>query len=147
MQNEIAAVSQEALLAGVEADGPRPKILLVEDEPLVRALLSEVLSRQGYQVVACGTPGEALEASRDHGSELALLLTDVVMPQMNGREMALLIQEALPALRVIFMSGYAEQALMEEGQLGGNFEYLQKPFTVGTLLRKLDEAPGQSQIQ
>jgi CheY-like chemotaxis protein len=112
-------------------------ILLVEDEEMVRGLMREVLEKEGYEVLSCGHPKDGIEMSRRHAGQIDLLLTDVVMPGMNGREMANRIRETLPDLRVVFMSGYTEHVLMHEGQVGTQFEYLQKPFTLRTLSQKL----------
>jgi CheY-like chemotaxis protein len=124
-------------------------ILLVEDEEMVRRLMCEVLEQEGFEVLACSTPAEAIAVSRRHDGHIDLLLTDVVMPGMNGRAMAESIQEFLPQLRVVFMSGYTEHALTHEGQVDPKFEYLQKPFTLKSLtqkltkvLRKLDKQAG-----
>src|SRR6266513_1968754 len=92
-------------------------ILVVEDEEMVRGLICEVLRREGYRVLACGDAAEGLEASQRHGPGIDLLLTDVIMPGMNGPEMASRIQETLPNLRVVFMSGYSEQALARSAQV------------------------------
>jgi CheY-like chemotaxis protein len=122
-------------------------ILVVEDEEMVRGLICEVLRREGYRVVACGDADEGIEASKRHGPGIDLLLTDVVMPGMNGPEMATRIQETLPQLRVVFMSGYSEQALARQGQVDASFEYLQKPFTLKTLTQKLAKVLGDREVQ
>ena len=122
-------------------------ILVVEDEEMVRGLICEVLRREGYRVVACGDAEEGIEASKRHGPGIDLLLTDVVMPGMNGPEMATRIQETLPQLRVVFMSGYSEQALARQGQEDASFEYLQKPFTLKTLTQKLAKVLGDTGVQ
>jgi two-component system, cell cycle sensor histidine kinase and response regulator CckA len=120
----------------------RQTILLVEDEEMVRELMCEVLERAGYAVLPCANPKEGIEVSNRHRDHIDLLLTDVVMPGMNGREMANRIQENLPRLRVVFMSGYTEHALTQDGQVDPNFEYLQKPFTLKTLTQKLAKVLG-----
>jgi CheY-like chemotaxis protein len=112
-------------------------ILLVEDEPTVRNLLCEVLERSGYEVLACSHPEEGIETCRLHGSQIDLLLTDVVMPGMNGKEMATRIIGMLPELRVVFMSGYTEHVLLKDGQLDARIEYLQKPFSLQTLRQRV----------
>ncbi|MGC2210619.1 MAG: response regulator [Candidatus Korobacteraceae bacterium] len=124
-------------------------ILLVEDEEMVRGLMCEVLEQGGYEVLACSTPAEAIEVSRRHAGPVDLLLTDVVMPGMNGCEMAERIHEFLPQLQVVFMSGYTEHALTHDGRVDPKVEYLQKPFTLKALtqklakvLRKLDQQAG-----
>jgi CheY-like chemotaxis protein len=142
---------QEAIAAGNESPaggcgdhaGPkRQTILLVEDEEMVRVLMCEVLEREGYEVLPCANPKEGIEMSKRHGGHIDLLLTDVVMPGMNGREMANRIHEILPQLLVVFMSGYTEHALTEEGQVDPKFEYLQKPFTLKMLAQKLAKVLG-----
>ena len=120
-------------------------ILVVEDEEMVRGLICEVLRREGYRVLACGDAAEGIEASRRYGPGIDLLLTDVVMPGMNGPEMASRIQETLPQLRVVFMSGYSEQALARSAQVDASFEYLQKPFTLKGLTQKLARVLGRVQ--
>ena len=117
-------------------------IMLVEDEPTVRNLLREVLMRCGYRVLAYGSPDEGLDACRRNEAPIDLLLTDVVMPGMNGREMAERISAMLPGLRIIFMSGYSEQVLMQDGQLDPRIEYLQKPFSLQTLRTRLLQVLG-----
>jgi CheY-like chemotaxis protein len=112
-------------------------ILLVEDEEMVRVVMCEVLEQEGYVVHACAHPSEGIEVSLRAGVQIDLLLTDVVMPGMNGREMANRILETLPGLRVVFMSGYSEHALTEDGYVHPQFEYLQKPFTLRALSQKL----------
>jgi two-component system cell cycle sensor histidine kinase/response regulator CckA len=120
-------------------------ILLVEDEEMVRGLICEVLRREGYRVLACSDATEGIETSIRLGPRIDLLLTDVVMPGMNGPEMANRIQKTLPQLRVVFMSGYTEHAL--EGGIDASFEYLQKPFTLKTLTQKLAKVLGNRDAQ
>ena len=122
-------------------------ILVVEDEEMVRGLICEVLRREGYRVVACGDAEEGIEASKRHGPGIDLLLTDVVMPGMNGPEMATRIQETFPQLRVVFMSGYSEQALVRQGRVDASFEYLQKPFTLKALTQKMAKVLGDKEVQ
>jgi len=130
---------------GDRAESMRQTILLVEDEEMVRGLMCEVLEREGYEVLPCSHPKEGIEVSQRHGGRIDLLLTDVVMPGMNGREMANRILETLPELQVVFMSGYAEHVLMQEGEMDTHFEYLQKPFTLQTLTRKLAQLLGSGE--
>jgi len=136
---EAIAVERKSSNAG---DGDheavmRQTILLVEDEDMVRELMREVLEQEGYDVLASGTPADAIELCKRHGGRIDLLLTDVVMPGMNGREMTDRIHETLPQLQVVFMSGYSEHALTREGQVDPKIEYLQKPFTLKALTQKL----------
>ena len=123
-------------------DVMKQTVVLVEDEEMVRGLLSEVLRRVGYEVLACANPEEGIAVCRRHTGKIDLLLTDVMMPGMNGREMANRIQETLPGLRVVFMSGYTEQVLLQEKQMDAPFEYLQKPFTLRSLTQKVAKVLG-----
>ncbi len=115
-------------------------ILLVEDEKMIRRVMGEVLEQAGYRVLACADPKEGIDVCQQHAGQIDLLLTDVVMPGMNGREMANRILKILPKLRVVFMSGYTENALMMQEEPG--VEYLQKPFKLETLTRKLAQVLG-----
>ncbi len=133
---ELIGVSEDGSLLPPGGERPRT-IMLVEDETTVRNLLCEVLQRCGYQVLVCSTPEEGLSTCRNHHGPIDLLLTDVVMPGMNGREMAERISAMLPDLRIIFMSGYSEQVLMQDGELDPRIEYLQKPFSLQILRNRL----------
>jgi CheY-like chemotaxis protein len=119
-------------------------ILLVEDERMIRRVMCEVLEQAGYCVLACADPKEGIDVCQQHAGQIDLLLTDVVMPGMNGREMANQILKILPRLRVVFMSGYTENALMLQGQTEPRVEYLQKPFKLETLTRKLAQVLGNN---
>jgi two-component system, cell cycle sensor histidine kinase and response regulator CckA len=148
MREAIAAVSQSPKAGSGDYEGAKKQtILLVEDEEMVRGLICEVLERQGFVVLPCAHPTEGIEVSKRHGGKIDLLLTDVVMPGMNGREMADRIQEILPQLRVVFMSGYTEHALTHEGRVDPKFEYLQKPFTLTALMQKLAKVLGNLETQ
>ena len=134
------------------ADGRRMEhrkqtVLVVEDEEMVRGLICEVLRREGYRVLACGDPSEGIETCERYGQGIDLLLTDVVMPGMNGPEMASRIQKTLPQLRVVFMSGYTERGLAQNAELNCSFEYLQKPFTLKSLTEKLAKVLGRTEAQ
>lgn len=145
MREEIGVERESLDVLKMNADVAERTILLVEDEEMVRELMVEVLERDGYRVLSCSHPQEGIEVSEQYSGRIDLLLTDVVMPGMNGWEMANRILEHLPTLRVVFMSGYAQHALLEEREAGINFEYLQKPFTLKTLTRKLAHAFGTAQ--
>lgn len=133
--------------AGREYGEPaKPTILLVEDEQTLRELISEVLEYAGYEVLPCSHPNEGIEVSRRRAGSIDLLLTDLVLPGMNGREMSRRILERLPKLRVVYMSGYCEPMVMEGEQRDADFNYLQKPFSVRTLTKKLASVLAQ-QVQ
>ena len=128
-----AATPADALPVGTET------ILLVEDEPGVRAFAGEALRMQGYTILDAKHGIEAQVLSTQHPAPIHLLLTDVVMPQMNGREVAERVLSQRPSLKVLYMSGYAEQAVINRGILDSGFAFLQKPFTQHALVSKVRE--------
>ena len=117
------------------APAPRPPaageatILLVEDEAALRRMAAQMLTRAGYRVLAAATPGEARDLFARHASEIDLLLTDVVMPEMHGPELADLLLAARPDLPVLFVSGYSE-VMPASGPASGTRAFLAKPFTI-----------------
>jgi len=115
-------------------------ILLVEDEPAVRELTQTVLSERGYTVIEAPTPEEAERLAGNNGAEIHLLLTDVVMPGMSGRELAKRLTERYPNLRVLYMSGYTYNVIAQDGTLEEGISFLQKPFTPQVLAQKVREA-------
>jgi PAS domain S-box-containing protein len=122
----------------------RETILVVEDDDDLRDVVERILANNGYQVITAGSGQEAIEAAREHDGHIDLLLTDVVMPQMQGNELARLIAADRPELRVLFMSGYAQHALGASGTLEPGSILLEKPFTEPTVLalvRRILEAP------
>jgi len=121
------------------------RVLLVEDEPEVRRLVERLLTMHGYSVVAAPGPAEALAAARDGAAPIDVLVTDVVMPGMNGRELARALATRLLGLRVLYMSGYTDAGVAQQGLIEGGTAFLSKPFTPDALARKLREvldAPG-----
>jgi two-component system cell cycle sensor histidine kinase/response regulator CckA len=114
-------------------------VLLVEDDEPLRTLAREILSIQGYTVLDAISPSEALRLADVHPGPIHLLLTDVVMPQMNGRQVADHLLAARPGLKVLFMSGYTDAAIVEHGVLEPGTHFLQKPFTPDGLLRRVRE--------
>lgn len=118
----------------------KPVILLVEDESIVREVTRQVLEHAGYNVLECAGPKEALAAADRHRGRIALLLSDVVMPGMNGPDLAREIQQDHPGLITIFMSGYAEQDVVRKAVQESTTVYLQKPFTIDVLLTRVAEA-------
>ncbi len=112
-------------------------ILVAEDEDQIRLVAKGVLERNGYRVLEARNAGEALLICERHGDMIHLLITDVVMPQMNGRALAERLTSVRPEMKVLFMSGYTDGALV--GQLAAGSAFLQKPLTPTTLLRKVRE--------
>jgi CheY-like chemotaxis protein len=116
-----------------------PVILLVEDESIVREITGEVLAHAGYHVLESGTAKEALQIAEEHPGKIDVLLTDIVMPEMNGADLAHHMLSRQPDLVTIFMSGYAEQDLLRKAKLSSAI-HIQKPFTVNALLSRVSEA-------
>ena len=115
-------------------------VLLVEDESSVRRLVAEVLSRQGYTVLEAITGEDALRVAQEHqGEEIDLLLTDVVMPQMGGKELADRLWSRFPEIEVIFMSGYSGESVERHGVSDTGIHFLPKPFTPETVAKKVRE--------
>jgi CheY-like chemotaxis protein len=115
-------------------------ILLVEDEEGVRDLAREILEASGYRVLVARHPAEALPIAASHDETIHLMVTDVVMPTMSGPELAEQIKGVRPDLRVLYMSGYADNAIVQHGVLEAGLAFLQKPFTPDALVRKVRDA-------
>ena len=134
---------------GVEADGSpeahttgargSETVLLVEDDHAVGAFARDVLEECGYRVLAADDPAEALRLCENHDGPLHLLLTDVVMPRMNGRQLALAAAELRPEMRVLYMSGYTDDAVLRRGLLDPDLPFIQKPFSPDALEAKVRE--------
>jgi CheY-like chemotaxis protein len=114
-------------------------ILLVEDEGQLRVLARDILRGAGYQVFDAPNAAEAIKASQRHAGPIHLLVTDVVMPHIGGRELARRLATERPRMRVLYMSGYAEDGIVESGTLDPNVAFLPKPITPDTLLGKVRE--------
>lgn len=114
-------------------------ILLVEDEPAVLLLTKRVLKAKGYAVLAAGSPPEAIRLARQHAGEIHLLLTDVVMPEMNGRELAKAITAIRPQIKQLFMSGHPAEVIASRGMLELGMAFIEKPYPIGALIAKVRE--------
>jgi PAS domain S-box-containing protein len=123
----------------VKLPGGRETILLAEDDEGVRSLAGQSLQSLGYEILEAQSGAEALQTIERHRSPIHLLLTDVVMPQMSGIELAKRVTALLPEIKVLFMSGYTERATVHHDQLDASAAYLQKPFTVEGLAFKVRE--------
>ncbi len=124
---------------GASRDGDET-ILLVEDEPAVLRLAARVLASRGYVVLTAGSPEEAITLFREHPGRVHLLLTDVILPGMSGHALAeVLTGEQSQAPRVLYMSGYTRNAIVHEGRLDADIEFLEKPFTPEALARRVRE--------
>lgn len=114
-------------------------ILVVEDEAGIRALVRKILRRQGYTVLEAGNGDEALQVCAQQKGRIDLLVTDVMMPLMSGRELADRLLSLRPELRVLYVSGYTDDAMLQSGSFPPGTAFLQKPFTLGSLLGKVRE--------
>jgi CheY-like chemotaxis protein len=112
-------------------------VLLVEDEPGVRTLAETVLKKLGYKVMVADCGEKALEIWHEKNGSIDVLLTDVIMPQMSGGDLAHQLRQMNPRLKVLFMSGYTDDMLASYGIMAGETQLLQKPFTADALGRKL----------
>jgi PAS domain S-box-containing protein len=112
-------------------------VLVVEDAPFVRALAVRILREQGYTVLeaSCGT--EALDISREYAEAIQLVLTDVIMPGMSGKELVTQLEVERPGIKSLYVSGYADDAIVHHGILDSDINFLQKPFTIERLARKV----------
>ena len=131
-----------AAVAAIESGGvPRGNetVLLVEDEPSFRALARELLEMLGYTVLESEDVSDALRIAEQHAGTIHLLITDVVMPQMNGRALAKAVQGFRPAIKVLYMSGYTDNVIIHEGILDPDTPFLQKSLTPSKLARKVRE--------
>ncbi|MBX3011575.1 MAG: PAS domain S-box protein [Caldilineaceae bacterium] len=112
-------------------------ILLVEDEEMVRKLVQTALEDKGYTIIEAHYTNDALTLARDYPGTIDLVMTDVVMPQMSGRELAKALMEMRPAIKVLFTSGYTDDAVVRHGLLTAEVEFLPKPFSATTLAQKV----------
>jgi PAS domain S-box-containing protein len=119
--------------------GGSETILLVEDEDTILSLAERYLRRKGYKVLVARDPEEALEAARTHEGEIDLLLSDVVMPGMNGKQLETQLRERQPDFRTLFMSGYTANVIARRGVLEEGVQFIQKPFTMSTLAHRVRE--------
>jgi len=125
--------------AQVELPRGSETILLVEDEASLRELVRECLEAAGYKVIEASHGTAALEAGERHPGRIDLLMTDVVMPGMSGRELAERLRASRPELRTLYMSGYTDDAVVLHGVLAEDMAFLQKPFTAAELARRVRE--------
>jgi PAS domain S-box-containing protein len=140
----LPAVAADADAQAIPEDAPRSlsgteTILVVEDQVEVRGIIRATLLRNGYTVLEATNGEEALTLSRQHANVIHLLFTDVVMPGLSGRRLAQFLSTERPGLRVIYTSGYTDDAIVRHGVLESGLAFLQKPYTANALLRKIRE--------
>jgi two-component system, cell cycle sensor histidine kinase and response regulator CckA len=119
--------------------GAGETVLVIEDEPAMREVTRRILSRNGYRVITAANGREAIEVAADKASGIDVVLTDVVMPQMLGKEAAERIRALRPGVKVLFMSGYTQGLLDSQGVVAAGVNLIEKPFTEKSLLGKLRE--------
>lgn len=113
-------------------------LLVVDDEPAVLGMCMRFLTGQGYHVLVATTPREvALQLAADHAGTIRLLLTDVIMPEMSGRELSTQLAASYPNLRCLFMSGYTADIIATRGVLEEGVAFIQKPFAINELASKV----------
>jgi PAS domain S-box-containing protein len=137
IEQVVDADYQPTNLAG-DLDGDET-ILLVEDQPEVRSVVHSALSRHGYQVLIATNGGDAVDIALAHGDSIDLLITDVVMPGLSARDLAERFRHQHPCGRVLYMSGYTDDAVVQRGILEQSVEFIHKPFTPAILLRRVRE--------
>ncbi len=136
---ELEPAESEGAAVQAEAPGGNETLLVAEDDPNVRDLACTMLSGLGYKVLSGKTVSECLELAANYPDRIDILLTDVIMPNMSGRELYSRLQQARPGLRVLYMSGYAANLIADRGVLGEDICFIQKPFTRMNLARKVRE--------
>jgi CheY-like chemotaxis protein len=117
----------------------RETILLVEDEPAILEMTAIILTELGYNVLKAVTASDAIRMAREHGGEIDLLLSDVIMPEMNGRDLANNLHSSYPEMKRLFMSGYTADIISSHGVLDEGIHFIQKPFQLSVLAAKLRE--------
>jgi CheY-like chemotaxis protein len=142
LPRDATSKSSQSLLGGPAAPAPRGQetILLVEDEQAILSMATIMLEEQGYTVLKADTPSKAIELAREHHEEIHLLITDVIMPEMNGRDLAKNIVTICPHLKHLFMSGYTADVISHHGVLDEGMNFIQKPFSLlkmATIVREV----------
>ena len=130
----------DARSTAAAAAGGNETILIVEDERAILKMTRAMLERLGYTVLTASTPSDAIRTVREHRGRIDLVITDVVMPEMNGRDLAKSLQESCPSIRALFMSGYTANVIAHQGVLDEGVNFIQKPFSREQLAVRVREA-------
>ena len=126
--------------------GEGEPILVVDDDDAVRQVAAKVLTRGGYQVVEADGGAKALDAAEELNGRISLLLTDVVMPGMNGRELSDVFKERYPHIRIVFMSAYTADEVILRGVALAEVDFIGKPFTLQGLREKVREVLDRQEV-
>ena len=132
-ESPIPVTTQKPVSHGSET------VLLVEDEAIVRTLTKQILEMNGYRVIDAANGEEALRLFRQYDGDIDLMITDIVMPLMSGRELADSVAQLCPEMQILFISGYTDEAVLRHGVLSADVPFLEKPFTPDILARKVRE--------
>ena len=138
--SDLARPTEATAGQSASLEGHGETVLLVEDETSLRDLTSRILTRHGYRVQATATGSKAIELARAPGQTVDLLLTDVVMPEMMGNEVAAAVRAIVPGVPALYMSGYAQPILDSHGVPALSIDILEKPFTEARLLARVRQA-------
>ena len=141
-QHQVVEAVPEAAESATPAPAPLAHdltVLLVEDDDQLRGLANQILTAQGYEVLAAREAGDALKQLAAHPGPVQLLLTDIVMPGVSGRQLAEHVRRLRPDIRVLFTAGYAGDAIMQRGIVESASAFLAKPYGADRLLRKVNE--------
>ena len=137
LPRHMRVVEEQPERAAQSGEHGRATILLVEDEPAVLRIAKTMVERLGYTVLTAGSAGEAMRVAREHKGPIHLLMTDVIMPDMNGRDLATDLQSVSPETKCLFMSGYTADVIADHGILNEGVAFIQKPFSAGELGAKV----------
>ncbi len=140
----LLPAAEEPVLLAEPREGAQT-ILVVEDEAGIRMLMKKILDRQGYNVIEAAGGEDALQIVESRNTPVHMLVTDLVMPQMGGRELAEKLVSFHPGMKVLYVSGFTDDEAIRSGSLGPGAEFLQKPFTLGSLVEKVREMLGEEQ--
>jgi len=136
---EADAAQDQAETAAKPLQRGSETVLLVEDEKAILDTGKAILEYLGYSVLTAGTPGEAIRLVQDHPGDIQLLISDVVMPEMNGRELVERLMAMNPGLKCLYISGYTSSVIAHRGVLDEGVNFIQKPFSVQALASKVRE--------
>lgn len=134
---QAGAASEKPVAAPCEQKTHSGTILLIEDEPLVRNVTQRVLQRAGYKIIPACNGAEGVALFNQHVAEIALVLTDMIMPELSGPDVAAAVRAVRPGVPLLFMSGYSEESVLRRGLASGLVHMLHKPFTPDMLIDKV----------